>query len=281
MMLPGKAGEQTGGDTEFGFNARFSYGGHAYCIFPYFHFSWQEAKDFCESVGGHLLRLDTEGDIVSFMAQSGWDRCLNLWMDDRTENSAVWYGNEPQTAPQAKVLTEPYDLQDSGGFLCEWEMDWDQLLDGDPEEMLTGYYWYGGIQSPLVYDFHENGTFVVQGIMPGRSDLSYDSHMTVLESDFFPDGLKGLWALTGDADTLDLAYLSTDEFSEFVSGSGRTFGELFDQGPHEYYQYHTAGDGGPESDWPVYYYGEWDAVSITGTAYTEHQTLGRINKKQE
>ena len=128
--------------------------------------------------------------------------------------------------------------------------------DDDMETMLTGYYWYGGIQSPQIYVFSADGTFLCEGIVPGRSDLSYDRYMIITPDDFVMGGFSGTWELEGT--TMYLTY---------------------DLGWTETYQYYTSDDNGPEENWPWYFYGEWEAESIVGNIYTEHQTLGRINRK--
>ena len=128
--------------------------------------------------------------------------------------------------------------------------------DGDVETMLTDYYWYGGVQSPQVYDFSTGSTFVCHEIKPGRSDFSYDCDMVVSPTDFVEDGFTGTWVL--DDDTLTLKY---------------------DSGGTETYHYYTSEDEGPDDQWPIYFYGEWEATGVLGNTYTEHQTLGRINHK--
>ena len=127
----------------------------------------------------------------------------------------------------------------------------------DLETMLIRYYWYGGIQSPQIYVFSSQGTFECQGIVPGRSDLSYDSNMIISTDDFVETGPTGTWEVSDNA--LILYY--------------------YDSGGEETYHFYSSDDNGPEDNWPAYFYGEWDAIGVLGNAYTEHQTLGRINRK--
>ena len=68
--------------------------------------------------------------------------------------------------------------------------------------------------------------------------------------------MKGTWELDGS--TLQLTY---------------------DSGRMENYQYYTSDADGPEENWPAYFFGEWSAVGVLGNTITEHQTLGRINRK--
>ena len=133
----------------------FEYHNHACCMFPYFNFSWTQAEEFCESLGGHLLQISEE-TLQDFIWNSGyprcWDCCWMPWVDAGKENTVLSYEDSIRsggTWSDCKIaeLSSWGSEEDSGGFICEWDKSWDDLdlpvtiLDpppkDDPEEPTT------------------------------------------------------------------------------------------------------------------------------------------------
>jgi len=126
---------------------------HTYELFD-LNLSWSEARDYCESLGGHLATItsQTEQDAVAELLQSGLQKAYWLggtdsvlegnwvWITGETWSFSNWGGGQPDNHADLNGSDEHYltivgsgakwnDLQHDGdpspdgvpGFICEWE----------------------------------------------------------------------------------------------------------------------------------------------------------------
>ena len=123
---------------------RIIFGGHSYQIFN-ITLSWNDAKDYCEKLGGHLVTI-TSAREQEFIEELNSDN-LSLWIGGYRDNSLNWYWvtgekwnytnwDEGEPNNSSNVIanencvaiwsTKWNDLNDSNmieqsGFICEWE----------------------------------------------------------------------------------------------------------------------------------------------------------------
>ena len=67
------------------------YNGHYYKIFD-FQVAWKDAKKFCESVGGHLATIETQGeyDVINELVKNGSLRDFGYWLGGYRTSNGLW-----------------------------------------------------------------------------------------------------------------------------------------------------------------------------------------------
>lgn len=131
-------------------NASDEYNGHHYMFFENAA-TWEEAQDFCESMGGHLATITSEGEndfLFELMKTSGYDSAYFGFTDSYEEGEWAWitgervrYTNWHSGEPNSENSNEDYAMfyfkfddgtwndGDFGGgtvqggnvFICEWD----------------------------------------------------------------------------------------------------------------------------------------------------------------
>ena len=121
------------------------YGSNYYMLYSDVTASWEEAKQYCEQLGGHLAVINDVNEnafLYSYMLNCGYESAYFgfidenqdgnwKWVDGTTGNYTNWAGGEPSS------LSEPYGMyyykftdgtwndgrwgDDTTAFICEWE----------------------------------------------------------------------------------------------------------------------------------------------------------------
>lgn len=125
------------------------YNGHYYAVFN-LHSGWEEAKAYCESLGGYLATITSQEEndaVFEYMTDQGYDSAYFGYTDEETEGTWKWvngeksdYTNWNPGEPNAENSKEDYAMfyykypegtwndGDFGGstvgndraFICEW-----------------------------------------------------------------------------------------------------------------------------------------------------------------
>ena len=161
----------------------FSFRGHTYAYFKDAG-SWEEAEEFCEARGGHLVVITTkeENDAVWAFAKGLDNKSAYIGLSDvSVEGKWQWVTGEPlsftnwsEGEPNAYTEGENYaefsfssnngywndfifathDGADSAGFICEWDSDMINAASDTaltPEDALTAFR-YHVAESLISYD---------------------------------------------------------------------------------------------------------------------------------
>ena len=127
-----------------------AYGGHYYKAYT-LNKTWTEAKEYCESLGGHLMTVNSAGE-QSLLSQLGLKSRYNYWLGGIESDEGKWtwvtgekwnytsWGNgQPDNSQKDTRVAEAYlqacvdwsyawndstnkqDKTASPGFICEWE----------------------------------------------------------------------------------------------------------------------------------------------------------------
>ncbi len=134
-----------------------SYNGHRYKVFDNVADTWEEARAYCESLGGHLAVINDEEEnsvIYSYMKKIGLENAYFGFSDYEKEGVWKWYGdesqytnwhqNEPNNDNNEDYAMFYYKYQDGSwndgdfgkntfngdtNFICEWESDSENATD--------------------------------------------------------------------------------------------------------------------------------------------------------
>ena len=142
MAAPVSAEDSTGRP------ASLTYGGHVYEFFPPgTSETFEEAREYCESIGGHLATITSKGEdeaVYQFLRSTGYEDALFGLYDDGTNAHWEWVTGEPVSytnwaEDEPNNEDEMYgmylsDHQDGKwndgawwwedwGFLCEWDSE--------------------------------------------------------------------------------------------------------------------------------------------------------------
>ena len=100
ININGKINEVTPSNkTSIPSNA-FTYNGHSYYIYSEVCDTWEEAKSYCESLGGHLAVINNASEnttLYNYMKSSGYDSAYFGLSDKDSEGSWEWVNNEKST----------------------------------------------------------------------------------------------------------------------------------------------------------------------------------------
>lgn len=119
--------------------------GHSYQIFSGICETWKDAKDYCESLGGHLATISSQEEntfLHNFLLDAGYESAYFGLTDRAKEGEWVWVTGEPVTytnwqpgEPNSENSNEDYAMFyykfpngtwndgnfGNGTFLCEWD----------------------------------------------------------------------------------------------------------------------------------------------------------------
>ncbi len=109
------------------------YNGHAYYYFSG-NKSWDDAKAYCEKIGGHLVTITAEGEeeFVNTLVNSskawigGYKESTWKWVTSEAWNYTDWNTNEPGSNNRAAMISGKWTALDNNsmevaGFVCEWD----------------------------------------------------------------------------------------------------------------------------------------------------------------
>ncbi len=132
------ADSSSGPDTHGEFN------GHTYCVFD-LHSDWKTAKEYCESLGGHLATITSKEEndfLYGFMKESGYQDAFFGFTDEVEEGNWQWvtgesvsYTNWKDGEPNNDQGSENYamfyhnytdqwndwNFGEVTAFICEWD----------------------------------------------------------------------------------------------------------------------------------------------------------------
>ncbi len=122
------------------------YKGHKYYCFSGSK-SWDDAKAYCEKIGGHLVTITTKGeaDFVNTLDNTskawigGYKDSAWKWVTGEAWNYTNWNNNEPANANRTALVSEKWSALDNNsmavsGFICEWDVENEGELPIDPTE---------------------------------------------------------------------------------------------------------------------------------------------------
>ena len=72
------------------------YNGHYYAVFN-LHSGWEEAKAYCESLGGYLATITSQEEndaVFEYMTEQGYDSAYFGYTDEETEGTWKWVNGE-------------------------------------------------------------------------------------------------------------------------------------------------------------------------------------------
>ena len=112
-----------------------TYNGHTYYYFSG-NKSWDDAKAYCEKVGGYLATITTQGeaDFVKTLNDphnawiGGYKDSDWKWVTGETWSYTNWNTNEPSSKNRAAMVPTKWGALDNNsmdvaGFICEWNVD--------------------------------------------------------------------------------------------------------------------------------------------------------------
>ena len=132
----------------------FTYNGHSYYMYSEVCDTWEEAKSYCESLGGHLAVINNSAEnkkLYNYMKSSGYDSAYFglrdtdnegswKWIDSETSNYRNWADGEPNGGTYENYAMFYYKytdgkwndgdfsrgtvnstLNDTATFICEWD----------------------------------------------------------------------------------------------------------------------------------------------------------------
>lgn len=109
------------------------YNGHAYYYFSG-NKSWDDAKAYCEKIGGHLVTITAEGEeeFVNTLVNSskawigGYKESTWKWVTSEAWSYTDWNTNEPGSDNRVALVSGKWAALDNNsmevaGFVCEWD----------------------------------------------------------------------------------------------------------------------------------------------------------------
>ena len=206
----------TSGDTYTGMTALNN---HVYRIFTD-RMTWQEAKEYCESLGGHLVTLTSkeEHDVIeqmlaeAFFSIRGSNPNSTFWTGGQRKNGVLsWVTGEEfndtfSTSRDGNVRITyvgnyyiPPDDSDKRilCFICEWDsVSFDSapmseqfiLWSADPEAYYDGLEFYGAIPEPTDLSHLAdnppvmNSMIHASAVLPSQYDLRDYGHITSIKN---------------------------------------------------------------------------------------------------
>ena len=175
--------------------AGINFNGHVYRAFT-LNNTWQEARDYCENLGGHLAILTEDGEleaVESMLAPAG---NRTYWVGARqiSSNSWQWINGETSEAPEynhgdtlaVNSMGEyiSYSNNTSLPFICEWEPvsadfapeapEYTRYVE-NPEAYFEGLEFYGELPDPLDLSHLannpvNNASFYAADVLPSLYD---------------------------------------------------------------------------------------------------------------
>ncbi len=221
------------------------FNGHTYCVFD-LSSGWKEAKEYCESLGGHLATITTKEEndfIYQFMKQSGHSDAFFGFTDEAEEGTWQWVTGEPvaftnwkQGEPNDDAGTEDYAMfyhnyadqwndwkfGEVTVFICEW----DQLISKQTDNATQGKTSFSDVPENAWYYLavtrsrengyitgYEDGTFKPQKTITRAESLAMISR---LRKDDLP------------AEVVDTGFIDVPNnvwYAKYVSVRGNTLGK--------------------------------------------------------
>ncbi len=133
------------------------FNGHTYCVFD-LSSGWKEAKEYCESLGGHLATITSKEEndsVYEFVKQSGYRDAFFGFTDEAEEGTWQWVTGEPvdytnwkDGEPNDDAGTEDYamfyhnyedkwndwNFSEVTAFICEWDQSIPEPADNAVQE---------------------------------------------------------------------------------------------------------------------------------------------------
>ena len=122
------------------------YNGHSYYYFSG-NKSWDDAKAYCEKVGGHLVTITSQGeaDFVKTLNSThnawigGYKETDWKWVTGEAWSFTDWNTNQPSNEDRAAMATTKWSTFDNNstevaGFVCEWDSEVEELTPSNPTD---------------------------------------------------------------------------------------------------------------------------------------------------
>ena len=258
MLLPGKSGEITIGDNEFVLPSTEEFSllferlktvslkdmgvpedaevndGHAYKVFD-FTATWNDAKNKCESLGGHLATITSQDEqqFIEELTRNMGELWIGMYRVD--DDSFAWVTGEPVSytnwgaGEPNNYWTWEFDGENAvamrpdwndyhennteqiKGFVCEWD-----LTDAKTEKVI------GESEGPNSFD---DVNFLKDAVIPedaeiynGHAYKSFDIPLSWNEAETYCEGLGGHLATIGSMDENDFLFNLVSEKNVYWIG---------------------------------------------------------------
>lgn len=146
MMVIGVSASESGSSDAYIPQEAYTYGGHSYMFYSG-SLTWDQAVEYCEEVGGHLVTITSEGEwafIQEKAKQEGGHFWLGAtdknykgdwrWITGESWSFTAWSNEYPNSDSNADYLyisstrdymwynwAEEMDNNAKEGFVCEWD----------------------------------------------------------------------------------------------------------------------------------------------------------------
>lgn len=110
-----------------------TYNNHRYTVFDKVAETWEEAKEYCESLGGHLATISDDAEnkaVYDIMVKLGYSSAYFGYSDAEQEGIWKWVNNETSTYTNWNKFqpSDEYNGEDYAMFYFKWKYEWN---DGD------------------------------------------------------------------------------------------------------------------------------------------------------
>lgn len=270
-------------------------------------YTWDQAKTYCEGLGGHLATVTSQGEddiCYQLWKNSGAKACwlgatdsglegIWKWITNESWNYSNWGGNEPNGGTGENVLNYYGDYSDGRWndcaadeefpFICEWEQK-----DIDYIRKTYGYVSSSGMIYNNAFYFNGNVYKVFQYDMSYEDAKSYceqlGGHLATITS---KDEDKAVFTYVSKIGNYDCVLGGSDAQTEglwtWVTGESFSYanwndGEPNDQNGEDFLQYSSTGKWN-DIKWKSCFLCEWDNCcilsdgSVTEHSFGEAQTI--------